>query len=330
MATYPFAGDPFTNAQAQAKWASDYVTAIKDNALQNVAIATAQQVAAFYFADKQFDIANKAQNRLDKIADEQLLSAGELRTQYEYIMLCERQAADDACQITQYTPDYTGVQSRTIGPIFGQFAKLKEQNAICASVNCGAASCASDRQLSIAQAIATNMALEGAYRKEEALAEARNRRELDDRLKMLQHMRGLATASATFLAGATATANIAAGINPHAGYAAAVGGGLQRIGNALQTLNTADVLGRAQLMDYGAMQNSVPTINSSLSSGYEVGYTDAFSNIPKNNYSMGSGQPDDSFSYLAGYGSPNPVNIPYSQPASTDFSFPSVPNSDGS
>ena len=258
-----YLGQKWTLAQAQAKWAANYMKVIEKNAQWNKVISILQFVASVYFAKKQYDIAQQAQDRLDEIKTEQLDLAETLRTQFEYVINCEKKAADDACILTEWTPDYYAVKARTIAPIAQHFSKLKEQNVVCSSVNCGPATCATDRYYSVMQAATTHAALEGAYRKEEALAETRRMRDREVRFKMLQHMRGHAIAAGGFLSGALATTQAAAGINPYAGYASAIGGGLQRVGAAFTGANTAEALaGMPQMQE----TSTIPTIPSGLSS----------------------------------------------------------------
>ena len=55
----------YNQAKAHAIYACRYFEAVKENARINAIIAGIQQVASFYLADKQHEVAKQAQDRLD-------------------------------------------------------------------------------------------------------------------------------------------------------------------------------------------------------------------------------------------------------------------------
>lgn len=206
--------------------AAKYVADIQFNAsiastLATAVLAAAQTAVQSYFAQKQYETQKQAQDRLNKIADEQLRVSDNLRAQYELSMGCERTQLADACGDVAPPPDYESIKLRIRAPIIAQSTRRRLQATRSASVNCAAAACALNDRILVEEGRQIARAAESAYRREEALYEVRKARIRDFRSNVLQHMRGLSTASSSSLAGAAATTQAAAGINPYAGWSAA-------------------------------------------------------------------------------------------------------------
>lgn len=209
---------PWTQASAYAYYACQ----VQETALIQQIIAGLQQVAAFYFADKQHDIASRAQDRLDLIANEQLASAAKLRAQYEYGIECERAMLDQSCDMAVPQPDYEAIKARVSAPIIAQFSRARARLARCSTVHCAAAACDAEAKLRAQEASALARALEAAYRVEERLYETRRATRRAERLQALQHMRGHIQGASAALAGATQAAIQAGQINPYAGWSQAI------------------------------------------------------------------------------------------------------------
>lgn len=200
------------NQQFNASIASTVATAV---------LAAAQTAVQAYFAQKQYETQKQAQDRLNLIATEQLRVSLNLRTQYELSMGCERQQLADACGDVAAPPDYESIKLRIRAPIIAQSTRRRLQATRSASVNCAAAACALNDRILVEEGRQIARAAESAFRREEALYEVRKARIRDFRSNVLQHMRGLSVMSSSSLAGAAATTQAAAGINPYAGWAAA-------------------------------------------------------------------------------------------------------------
>lgn len=222
-----------TAAHAQIWYACRYLEAVKNQTLMQSIVAGIQSAAQLYFADKQHDIAKQAQDRLDLIAAEQMRNSTNLRTQYEYIMACERQMADDACDQTAAAPDYDAIKARVTAPIRAQFSRLRQKLARCYPVNCAAMACGEERRIGIEEAKQITRAVEAAYRREEALHEARKAQAKAERLQALQAMRGHAQGASAALQGAAAAVQASAGINPYQGWIQAVNGIAGRVSGLL-------------------------------------------------------------------------------------------------
>lgn len=228
-----------SQADAQIYYACKHFEAVQQNLIVQAIIAAAQTAAQIYFADKQYKNAKQAQDRLDRIAEEQLATAANLRNQYQYGMACERTQVDDACDISVLPPDYAAIRARIAAPIRAMSTRRRFQAHRCASINNMPTYCDMSDKVLAQETREIARACEVGFRREEALYEIRKKSRLDYRMNVLQHMRGLNAAASSALAGAQAAAVAAAGINPYAGLATAVNAGFGRLSGLTSQYSTA-------------------------------------------------------------------------------------------
>lgn len=231
-----------SEANARAYAACRYVEAVKENAKVNLAIAGIQQVAAFYFADKQHDVAKQSASRLDdvwqfnkNIADKQFKHWDENARPEELEQL--KKASDR--EEKGYQVDYETAKNRVLADVRGEFGRAREKLLRERKAHCVGANRHAHRQLNIAEARAAVAALNQAYRAEEQrkdLKEAQYREEL---YKWLALFRGSVGDSLNASKSASAAAAARGQINPYSGWLQAFGG-LSNIGTAWGNMNTAE------------------------------------------------------------------------------------------
>lgn len=258
-----------SDAHARAYYACKYFEAVEENAKINLAIAGIQQVAAFYFADKQHDTAKQSQNRLDDVWQFQKNQSDILFKHWsEHGRPEELEQLKKASDREEagYKVDYETAKNRVLADVQGEFGKAKEKLLRERKAHCIGAHCHANQQLAIAQAKAAVAALNQAYRAEEQrkdLKEAQYREEL---YKWLGLFRGSVGDSLNASKSASAAAAARSQINPYEGWQHAFGG-LSNLGNAWSSYNDASAYSNMSGMysslfmptgNIGRMGNSLP------------------------------------------------------------------------
>lgn len=259
-----------TEAQARAYFACKYFDAVDTNAKINLAIAGIQQVAAFYFADKQHDTAKQAQARLDDVWQLQKGQSEKLFNHwYENGRPEELEQLQKAHEREQagYQVDYETAKNRVLADVRGEFGRAREKLLHERKAHCVGASRYAQRQLNIAEAKAAVAAINQAYRAEEQrkdLKEAQYREEL---YKWLGVFRGSIGDSLNASKGASAVAAARGQINPYESWQQAFGG-MSNLGSAFGSMNNAQTFqGMSGLYgqlftptgNIGGANNAVPT-----------------------------------------------------------------------
>lgn len=216
-----------SDAHARAYYACKYFEAVEENAKINLAIAGIQQVAAFYFADKQHDVAKQSANRLDdawqfsKAQSDKMFKHWDENARPEELE--QLQKASDR-EEKGYQVDYETAKNRVLADVRGEFGRAREKLLRERKAHCVGANRHAHRQLNIAEARAAVAALNQAYRAEEQrkdLKEAQYREEL---YKWLALFRGSVGDSLNASKSATAAAAARGQINPYEGWQHAFGG----------------------------------------------------------------------------------------------------------
>lgn len=216
-----------SDAQARAYYACQYFAAVEKNANVNLAIAGIQQAAAFYFADKQHDIAKKAQSRLDeqwkhnKEHSDAFFKHWNDNAKPEELEQLKK--ASDR-EEKGYQVDYKTAKNRAIVEVRSEFGRAREKLERERKTHCTGANRYANRQLAIAEARAAVAAVNQAYRAEENrkdLKEAQFREEL---YKWIALFRGSIGDSLNASRSALAATSAQSQINPYSGWAQAFGG----------------------------------------------------------------------------------------------------------
>lgn len=230
-----------SEAAARAYFACKYFDAVDTNAKINLAIAGIQQVAAFYFADKQHDVAKKTQARLDDVWNLQKTQSEKLFNHWDENgrpeELEQLQKAHEREQ-AGYQVDYETAKNRVLADVRGEFGRAREKLLRERKAHCVGASRYAHRQLDIAEAKAAVAALNQAYRAEEQrkdLKEAQYREEL---YKWLGVFRGRIGDSLNASKGASSVAAARGQVNPYESWQQAFGG-LSNVGSAYGSMNNA-------------------------------------------------------------------------------------------
>lgn len=258
----------YNQAKAQAIYACRYFEAVKENARINAVIAGIQQVASFYLADKQHEVAKQAQDRLDDTWADQKDKANKLFSHWydnsrpiEIRMLNEASARE----IAGYTVDYETAKNRVTATVRKEFSMQRQRLEREADINCTGATRVALRQLANAEARAIASAVNGAWRAEEARKDLKEAGYREEVYKWNGMFRGTVGESLNASRGASAAAAAASKIDPYAGWASSVGL-LSNFGNALGNLNAANNNGAQQFYSsYGYGNNSgmnTPQVNA--------------------------------------------------------------------
>lgn len=253
-----------TDAQARAFYACKFYAAVEENARINTIIAGIQQASAFYFADKQYDIAKQAQDRLDLDSSSQRDKADKLFNHwYDYAREKEIVQLNKAAEreAKGYQIDYETAKNRVLADVRIEFGRAAEKHRRERKVRCVGASRVALRQLAIAEARAAVAAANGAYRAEENrkdLKEAQYREEL---YKYLGLFRGVVGDSLNASKAATAAAAASSQINPYSGWTGAMAG-LSNLGNAWNTQNIAGAAMQSAGV-YGGLFGSLGSVTGS-------------------------------------------------------------------
>ena len=285
-------GSEFARSQASAIYACKYFAAVKENATTNAVIAGIQQVASFYLADKQHDVAKQAQDRLDDAWADQKDKANKLFSHWydnsrpiEIAMLTEARARERA----GYVIDYDTAKNRVTATVRSEFSRQRQRIEREANVHCTGATRVALRQLANAEARAIASAVNSAWRAEEARKDLKEAGYREEVYKWDGMFRGSVGESLNASRGASAAAAAASKIDPYAGWAASAGM-LSNVGNAIGAVNMA-----------GNYQANYPSFFGSMSQYGGQGQQGSLNVSASNSVNVpngGGGMPQD-----GGYGS---------------------------
>jgi hypothetical protein len=194
----------------------------------SVAVAAIQAAVAY----QQIKVANRAEDRLTKAADEALSWSKLLHARYEQKYLpCEDAWLEKACSATPYVPKYDSVINRVQASVRSSFTQARTQIRNRQSVYCVGVTCAQERQISLAEAAAMADAQNAAIRIEDARKDAYEERDYT-RIANAVNVGRLFAADAR--ASADTSARLWTQIAQAAGQSAA--GSLQGLGASLRQL----------------------------------------------------------------------------------------------
>lgn len=228
----------WNQAGAQAYYACRYFQSIQDTNIWRNIIAATQAATQIYFADKQYETAKQAQDRLDNISAIELSRSGTLFGQFTKQIGAEDAQLADAESIDVPEPNYTDIRLRVTASVTRQFTEARRKVAECYPVSCMEARCEAFNKLDTEQAKAIASEVEQAYQRERALWELRRETKRAHRLQVLQFGRGALTGASAALQGAQAAINQSASINPYSGWIQAV----NSISQTAQGITTQDAL----------------------------------------------------------------------------------------
>lgn len=235
----PAAWQNWNQAGAQAYYACRYFASIQDTNFWRNAIALIQQATQFYFADKQYEIASRAQDRLDNVSNTELDRSGKLFAQFE------KQIAQEDAQLARAVerlnipePDYNAIRLRVTASVIRQFTEPKRKIEQCYPVSCMEARCNALGKIATEEAKTIASEVEQAYQKERSLYEIRLATARAELAEVLKFGRGALNAANAALEGASKAAIQAGNINPYSGYIQAVNSTAQ----TLQGISTQEAL----------------------------------------------------------------------------------------
>lgn len=252
-----------------------------------MAIAGLQQVAALYFANKQYQAAKEAQDHQIEVWKTEKEWAQRYQDLWfnKYRPIEEKFLAEKAAE-KPYTPRYDTAEARAVSDVRREFAMAREKMRKCIDPRCIGMTCQTTKQLAIAEARAAVGAINKGYRAEEARKDIKDAQREEAIFALLQLGRGLQTSSLNALNSAAAAAQTAATYKPYSGYQSAVG----MIGNywrgvaadrAGQNRQAASILGRQganYMMGQGYTGNAAVSSNSfSYNAPQVTGSTGGFS-----------------------------------------------------
>lgn len=214
----------WNQAGAQAYYACRYFSSVQDTNFWRNIIAGIQAATQIYFADKQYDTAKQAQNRLDNISNIELSRSGTLFGQFTKQIGVEDAQLADAASITVPEPNYADIRLRVTASVTRQFTEARRKVAECYPVSCMEARCEAFSKLETEQAKAIASEVEQAYQRERALWELRTETKRAHRLQVLQFGRGALSGASAALQGAQAAIAQSASINPYSGWIQAING----------------------------------------------------------------------------------------------------------
>ncbi len=187
-------------------------------------IALLQQVAALYFANKQYKAAKEAQDhQIEVWKTEKEWAKRYQDLWYNKYRPIEESFLSEKSNQPEYQPRYDEVEARAVTDVRREFAMAREKMRRCIDPRCIGMRCATEKQLAIAEARAAVGAINKGYRAEEARKDVKDAQRDEAIFSLLQLGRGLQTTSLNALNSASAAAKIAATYKPYAGYQAAVG-----------------------------------------------------------------------------------------------------------
>lgn len=217
-------GLKISEAQAHAFYACKYFQSVADTNFWRNVIAGVQAATQIYFADKQYDIAKKQQNRLDNISNTELDRSGKLFKQFEKGIACEDTQLAEACKIDVPKPDYAEIKRRVSATVIAQFTQARKKITECYPSHCMAAACNALEKLATEQARTISAVVEATWQKERALYEIRLATHQKWRYDVLAFGRGAIAPSNALMAGAASAAQAAGQINPYSGWIQAING----------------------------------------------------------------------------------------------------------
>lgn len=162
---------------------------------------------------------------------------------------------DYAANKVPYQPQYDAAESRAVVAVRREFAAVREKLRRCLDPRCIGEICHTSRVAAIEEAKAAVSAVNRGFRAEEARKDVKDTQWEQLMLAILQLGRGLTSSASDLMRGASSAAAAAAGINPTAGYAAAIGN-IAGMTSTLLTANRESSYGN-QWGSNGASQNQV-------------------------------------------------------------------------
>lgn len=229
----------WNQAGAQAYYACRYFASIRDTNYWRNIIAGVQAAVQYYFADKQYDIASRAQDRLDAVSNIELDRSGKLFAQFEkQISQEDAQLARAVERLNIPEPDYNAIRLRVTASVIRQFTEPKRKIEQCYPVSCMEARCNALGKIATEEAKTIASEVEQAYQKERSLYEIRLATARAELAEVLKFGRGALNAANAALEGASRAAIQAGSINPYSGYIQAVNSTAQ----TLQGITTQEAL----------------------------------------------------------------------------------------
>lgn len=225
-----------TQAQAHVFYSCKYFQAVERNAQFQRILAIIQSLTDLYFANQQYEVAKKAQERLNDLAKRQNDMSDELYTRFVWSHDCEKKALTEACMVDVQQPRYDEVKARVTSDLRRLYSRSQQKLRRQFRANCMAFSCSEQRRMETEMNNQIAIRTEEAWRREEARFRQEKAAARAERMAMLQHVRGHVSDSLTAIRAATNVATTAASINPHAAWENAV----NRIAGRFSSLSAMD------------------------------------------------------------------------------------------
>jgi hypothetical protein len=153
--------------------------------------------AFIYNAQKQYELGKQLQDRLDKLAFEELERSNNFRKSWEqYYQQCELNKIAELCARPKEKADYSSAKNRAMASVRRQAGLAREKLRRCAGLLCVGANCNDERVLALFEAQLGVDATSKAYRYAEERARIINAQNDELLYRMLALGRGLIAQSA--------------------------------------------------------------------------------------------------------------------------------------
>lgn len=225
-----------TQSQAHVFYSCKYFQAVERNAQFQRILAIIQSLTDLYFANQQYKTAERAQKRLDDLAQRQNDMSDELFARFAWSHDCEKKALTEACMVDVQQPRYEEVKARVTSEVRRLYSRSQQKLRRQFSANCMAFSCSEQRRMETEMNSQIAIRTEEAWRREEARFRQDKAAARAERMAMLQHVRGHVSDSLAAIKAAATVSATSASINPHAGWENAV----NRIAGRFSSLSAMD------------------------------------------------------------------------------------------
>lgn len=212
----------FHQAGAQAYYACRYFASVENTNFWRNIIAGIQAATQIYFADKQYEIAKQAQDRLDADAAINRDRSGTTFGQFTKGIACEDAMRDEACAKVIPEPDINDIRRQAEAEVRRTYAPMKKKILDCTPVHCMKAACNTLAKLANEEAKAILSLTNQMMRQAIAKWETDKAAALSFKYQMLGLGRGYVGNSTALMAAAGLNTQAAAQINPYSGAIQAV------------------------------------------------------------------------------------------------------------
>lgn len=212
----------FHQGGSQAYYACRYFASIENTNFYRNLIAAGQAITQLYFADKQYEVAKQAQDRLDADAAINRDRSGITFGQFTKGLACEDAMREEACAEAIPAPDLNDIRRQAEASVSRTYAPLRQKILDCTPVHCMAAACNTLTKLANEQASAILSLTQQMMRQAMAKWEIDKAASRSFKYQMLGLGRGYVGNSTSLMQAASMNTQAASQQNPYNGAIQAV------------------------------------------------------------------------------------------------------------